>query len=77
MAINTAPKKHNSVATIAFTVQHDDPEYVPDAEYLRALLTRIGEVAQLGEWQEACGTDFYDTQLNEIESKQGRGGQGT
>jgi len=58
-------KKYNSVATIAFTVHHDDKDELTAQEIKDSLTARIKDVERANEWQEAAGCDFFDTQESE------------
>jgi len=58
--------KYNSVATLAFTVHHDNENEVTNEEFLAGLMKRIADLtnpAEGDDFTDACGSDWFDTQV--------------
>lgn len=62
-------KNWNSVAILAFSVEHDDKEHITEEEFRAALLRRVTELLnETDGLEQACGSDFFDTVDNFDES---------
>jgi hypothetical protein len=55
-------KTHTCIRTIAFTCFCDAGGNSSDDELKVALMQRVADVSEHGEWQEACGQDASDIQ---------------
>lgn len=53
-------KKYDSLATIAFSVHHEDRNYCTPKEVIAGLMRRTADLIKTGEWEEAIG-EMEDT----------------
>ena len=61
-------KRYNSVALLAFTVEHDSDEEITEAEFWAGLERRIALLkTEPDGLEQACGSDWYDTCVNEYD----------